>query len=302
MKALRFHSYGGPEVLVFDEVPVPEPAAGQVLVKVSGSGVNPIDWKVREGLFALPLPCTVGYDFSGVVEKLGEGVTAFAVGDEVYGYSDAGTCAEYTVCADTAMAKKPVSMDLPDAAAIPVGAMTAYQALFEKGDVKNGDRVVILAASGGVGTFAVQLAKWKGAYVIATASAANAKLLQDIGADEILDYHTKPFETHTSNVDFVLDTLGKDNVLKALSVLKPGGTVVSLAPLPKDIEEAAQGKHAVNLGMQPKREQLEQIANLIEDLKVLPVIDTVVRFDEAIEVQKEIQTGHTVGKLVVRVS
>jgi NADPH:quinone reductase-like Zn-dependent oxidoreductase len=303
MKALRFHKFGGPEVMVFEEIPIPHPGPGQVLVKVAGSGVNPIDWKLREGHVGrnVPLPATMSREFSGTVERLGDGVSDLAIGDEVYGIAD-GSCAEYVVSEASATGLKPPSMDLADAAAVPLAGMTAYQALFDTADIKAGHRVVITAASGGVGTFAIQLAKWKGAYVIASTSAKNAHLAQELGADEIVDYAIANFEDVVQDVDMVLDALGGDTAVKSLKALKPGGIVVSLASEAPSEQAAAAGKRAVHIMMQPKRHDLDHLSALIQDLLVRPVIDTVVRFDEAIAAEKESQGGHVVGKIVVRVS
>jgi len=307
MKALRFHQFGGPEVLQFDEdAPVPEPAEGQIQVRVSGAGVNPVDWKLREGYlqayFPVDLPATVSWEFSGTVSKLGAGVTQFEVGDEVYGHSRYGTMAEYTVADVVGVAKKPFSMDLPDAASVPMCATTAYQALFDVAGLKAGQRVLVQAAAGGVGTFAVQLAKWKGAYVIGTASAKNHHLLQEIGCDEVIDYRTTPYETVVKDVDVVLESVGGDeNMRKSLSVLKPGGILVSISSAQPTEEAEAQGKRAEYCFMQQNSSQLTIIANLIQDLKVRPVIDTVVPFHEAVEAEKENQEGHVVGKMVVDV-
>ena len=307
MKALRFHEYGGPEVYRFDEdAPVPEPKAGQIQVKVSGAGINPIDWKLRQGylqaFMPVTFPATVGFEFSGTVSQLGDGVTTFQVGDEVYGHSHYGSIAEYTVASVDAVALKPFSLDLPDSGGIPLAASTAWQALFDAADLQAGQKVLIHAASGGVGTFAVQLAKWKGAYVIGTASAKNHHLLQELGADELIDYKTTAFETVVEGIDMVFETVGGDeNMLRSLSVLKPGGILVSITTPPPVEEAAAQGKRAVHLSMKPSASQLTQLAALIQDLKVRPVIDAVVPYHEAVEAEKESQGGHVVGKLVVDV-
>lgn len=305
MRALRFHQYGGPEVLRFeDDVPIPEPGTGQIQVQVSGVGVNPVDWKVREGylqaVFPVEFPVTVAWEFSGTVSKLGQGVTKFSVGDEVFGTCRTGSAAEYLVAQADTTARKPAGMDLPDAAAIPIAGVTAWQALFDAADLQPGQRVLIQAASGGVGTFAVQLAKWKGAYVIGTASAKNHHLLRELGCDELIDYRTTPFETVVKGVDVVLETVGGDeNMLKSLSVLKPGGILVSITSAEPAEEAAAQGKRAVHVFMNDNSADLDKLSALIQDLRVRPIIDTVVPFAKAIEAEKESQTGHAVGKLVI---
>ena len=244
MKALRFHEYGGPEVYRFDnDVPVPEPLEGQIQVQVSGAGINPVDWKLREGylkdFFPVDLPSIVAWEFSGTVSKLGPGVTSFKVGDEVYGHSHVGTIAEYTIAAETAVALKPFSLDLPDCASVPLAGTTAWQALFDVADLQPGQRVFIQAAAGGVGTFAIQLAKWKGAYVIGTASAKNHHLLHELGADELIDYQTTDYSTVVQDVDVVLESVGgEENMRKSLSILKPGGILVSIST-PEPAEAAA---------------------------------------------------------------
>jgi len=304
MRALRFHAYGGPEVLQFDDdVPVPEPGEGQVLIKTAGFGINPYDWKLREGIFkdAMPVkfPVTVGNEFSGTIERLGLGVSGLRVGDEVYG-SGPGAGAEYLVATATSVAPKPGLMDLPDAAAVPIGALTAWQALFDVAKLKTGQRVLIQAAVGGVGSFAVQLAKWEGAYVIGTSSGRNRSLAIELGVDHFIDYTTTRFEDVATSVDVVLETLGGDNPVRSLKTLKPGGIEVVLAAAPPTEEANAQGKRAVSYSSKPDRAQLIEIGGLITDLKVRPIIDTVSPFDEAVELFKEIQAGHTVGKLVAR--
>lgn len=307
MRALRFHEYGGPEVLRFDDdVPVPTPGPGEVLVKVAGSGVNPVDWKLREGhlkeVFPTELPAIVSWDFSGTVVALGKGVTELQEGDEVIGFNRSGTCAEYCVAPVAATALKPVSMDLADSAGIPIAAQTAYQALHDAAGVQPGQRVLIHAAAGGVGSFAVQFAKLRGAYVIATASKDNHHLVQELGADEIIDYRETPFETVVKDIDVVLETVGGEQTLRSLSVLKPGGVLVAIAGAEPAEEAAREGKRTVPHYLAPNREQLQEISYMIQDVRIRPVIDAVIPFHEAVEAQKESQTGHVRGKLVIRVS
>jgi len=307
MKALRYHEYGGPEVLKIEDAPVPEPSEGQIQVKVSGSGVNPVDWKLREGnlkaYFPVQFPATSGREFSGTVSKLGPGVTEFSIGDEVYGLGSTGTCAEYGLASVDATALKPVSMDLPDAAAVPLAGLTAWQAIFDLADLKAGQRILVQAAAGGVGTFAVQFAKWKGAYVIGTASTKNHHLLHELGVDEVIDYRKTDYSEVLKDIDVVLEAAGgEENMRKSLSVLKKGGILVSITTQEPTEEALAQGKRADYLFMKPNTGQLRQIANLIQDLQVRPVISSVVPFQEAVDAQKESQTGHVVGKLVIDVT
>ena len=300
MKALRFHQYGGPEVLQIDDVPIPEPGSGEVLVRVSGSGVNPVDWKIREGhlkdSWPLQLPAIVSREFSGTVERLGEGVEGFSVGDEVYGIAD-GSCADYLVAKVGDFALKPPSMDLPDSGGVPLAAMTAYQALFDHGGLQAGQKVLVHAASGGVGSFAVQLAKWAGATVYGTASGNRLDSIEDMGVDVAIDYKAQRFEDVAKDVDLVLDTVGGETADRSLACLKPGGILVSTV----GAEPKKEGIRNASFMMKPSKEQLEKISGLIQDLKVRPVIDAVVPLIRAVEAQKESQGGHIMGKLVVDV-
>lgn len=306
MRALRFHEFGGPEVLRFDDgVPVPKPGPGELLIKVAGSGINPIDGKVRSGAmqayFPAALPQIISREFSGTVAGLGEGVTDFKVGDEVFGIAPSGTCAEYAVAAAAATGLKPPSMDLADAGAVPLAGMTAWQALFDKAGLEPGQKVLIHAAAGGVGSFAVQFAKWRGAFVYGTASKENHHLLQELGVDVPIDYRTEKFEEVAKDVDVVLETIGGEQISRSLAALKPGGILVSITTPPSEEEAKASGKRAVHMSMKPKRADLDAISGLIQDLLVRPIL-SLVPFSEAIEGFVEAEKGHTRGKVVVRIS
>ena len=215
MKAIRIHGYGGPEVLQYEDVVVPTPVAGELLIKVQAASVNPLDWKTRtgylKGLFPHTLPFILGWDASGVVEAVGSGVTKFKKGDEVYTRTNRdGTYAEYAILNETEAALKPKSVDHVSAAGIPLAALTAWQALFEKARLAAGQKILIHGASGGVGSFAVQFAKWRGAQVIGTASAKNQALLRELGTDEPIDYGTTRFDDVVRGVEVVFDTVGGD--------------------------------------------------------------------------------------------
>ena len=298
MKALRFHEYGGPETLTIDDVPVPEPGAGQVLVRVSGSGINPVDWKIREGeakdAFPVDLPATMGMEFSGTIERLGDGVEEYWVGDDVYGVVQGGSCADYILADPKGFAKAPPTMDLPDAGGIPLAAMTAWQSLFDHGKLQNGERVLILNGTGGVGTFAVQMAKWAGATVYATGSENRLGILQELGADRPIDYKAEKTPEVAKDVDLVLDLVGGESAKEALACMKEGGRYVSTVP-------PGPGGAAEVMMMKPSPEQLVKIGELIGDLKIRPVIDAVVPLVRAVEAYKENQAGHTLGKLVIDV-
>src|SRR5437660_6277139 len=213
MKAIRIHNYGGPEVLNYEDAPRPQPQAGEVLVRVHAAGVNPIDWKVREGhmkdFWPHKFPLILGWDLSGVVEKVGARVSQLKKGDEVYSLPDPtrnGAYADYIVVREPELALKPNSLYHIRAATVPLAALTAWQSLFDTAQLQPGQRVLIHAGSGGVGHLAVQLAKWKGAQVYATASNTNQDLLRELGVDEPIDYTQQRFENVARNIDIVLDT------------------------------------------------------------------------------------------------
>jgi len=234
MKAVRIHLYGGPQVLVEENAPRPEPSSLEVLIEVHSAGVNPIDWKVREGYakgwLNHKLPLIIGWDVSGVIAELGDGVKGFRKGDEVYGKLDSGrdgAYAEYAVSNIENIVLKPKKIDHVHAAAVPIAALTAWQSLFDLGNLSAGQTVLIHAAAGGVGHFAVQFARWKGAKVIGTASARNEEFVRSLGADMVIDYTGRKFEEEVSGVDCVLDTQGGEVLERSLRVLKKGGIVVS---------------------------------------------------------------------------
>src|SRR5947209_13345978 len=246
MKCILTESYGGPEVLQIEDVPVPQAGPNGVLVRVHAGSVNPLDWKLRKGLLRpvmdLRFPLILGCDFSGVVSDVGKAVTLFKAGDEVYGFKDGrvgktyrGTYAEYAVLPEKALARKPANLSHEQAAAMPVAAISAWQALVKHGKIKAGSRVLIHAGAGGVGIFAIQIAKAFGAYVAATAGGRNQDFLRELGADLAINYEHERFEEKISGCDVVLDNVGKSVWGGSFSVLKPGGRLVSLvAPVPRN--------------------------------------------------------------------
>ncbi len=305
MKALLIDSFGGPEVYrIANDVPIPEPGQGEVQVKVDGAGLNPVDYKIRKGeakpFLPKSLPAITLREFSGVVTKLGSEVEDCQIGDEVYGITEVGAAAEYTVAKVSAIGPRPPSMDPADAALVPLACMTAWQALIDHGNVQAGERVLIHGASGGVGSYAVQIAKWKGAYVIGTASADHFGLMRELGVDELIDYHNERFEHKVSDVDLVLHSIGQKEVEASLSVLNKGGRLVAISAQPDEQKAEEEGKTAVRFMMQPSSDQLRQISGLIEDLKIRPVVDTVLPFERAVEAMAELENGHTVGKIGIR--
>jgi NADPH:quinone reductase-like Zn-dependent oxidoreductase len=309
MKAIRIHNYGGPEVLQYEDAPRPKPQAGEVLIRVHAAGVNPIDWKVREGhmkdFWPHKLPLILGWDLSGVVEEVGPRISQFKKGDEVYSLPDPtrnGAYADYIVVREPELALKPNSLHDIRAAAVPLAALTGWQSLFDTAQLQPGQRVLIHAGSGGVGHFAVQLAKWKGAYVFATASTKNQDLLRELGVDEPIDYTQQRFEDVGRNIDIVLDTLGGETQERSWSVLKKGGVLVSLVQPPSEEKAEELGVRAAIIGAQPNGAQLARIAKIIDAGQLAPVIDRILPLSEVRRARELSQSGHTHGKIALRVS
>lgn len=308
MQAVRFHSYGGPEVLVLEEVARPQAGADEVLVQVHAAGVNPIDWKVRAGHLKdwLPhqLPLILGWDVSGVVEAVGPDVTAFKSGDAVYGMLDHmrdGAYAEYVAARTGDLVRKPRSIDHVQAAGVPLAALTAWQSLFEVANLAPWHTVLIHAAAGGVGHFAVQFAKWKGAKVIGTASAGNATFLKELGADRVIDYRTTQFEEVVSEVDVVLDTIGGDTQERSWQVLKKGGMLVATLGISSPEAARQHGVRGEGVRVHANTAQLTQIAALIDAGDLKPAVTTMLPLAEAARAHELGQTGHVRGKIVLKV-
>lgn len=306
MKAIRLQAYGGPENLTIADIPRPEIAADEILVRVLAAGINPVDWKVRQGhlraLPAFPLPFTLGYDLSGVVEKTGKKVENFAPGDEVFAMLDLSrpaAYAEYAAVKTGEAAAKPPALDYARAAAVPLAALTAWQCLFDIAGVQAGQKVLIHAAAGGVGHFAVQLARWAGAHVIGTASATNQEFLRRLGAHQVIDYTSQRFEEAVQEVDVVLDLLAGETRERSWPVLKPGGILVStLPPAPPAEVLARYGVRGEIMLVRPDARELGEIAILIDEGKVRPEVTTfpLAEFQRA---HRMSETGHTRGKLVL---
>jgi NADPH:quinone reductase-like Zn-dependent oxidoreductase len=312
MKAIRIHNYGGPEVLQYEDAPRPKPQAGEVLIRVHAAGVNPIDWKVREGhvkdFWSHKLPLILGWDLSGAVEAVGPGPAPagrFKKGDEVYSVSDIsrdGAYAEYVVVRESELSLKPKSLHHVRAAAVPLAALTAWQSLFDTAQLQPGQRVLIHAGSGGVGHFAVQLAKWKGGHVFGTASTKNQELLRELGVDEPIDYTKQKFEDVARDVDLVLDLIGGETQERSWSVLKNGGVLLSLVQPPSVEKAKALGVRAAFVAGHPSGAQLAEIAKIIDSGKLAPVIDRILPLSEARRAHELSQSGHTHGKIALRVS
>jgi NADPH:quinone reductase-like Zn-dependent oxidoreductase len=308
MKAVVLHKHGGPEVLKYEDVPRPEPKDDEVLVRVVAAGVNPVDTYVREGMRSkggsLERPMILGYDIAGVVEKAGAKVKTFKPGDAVYAYlsvARGGGYAEFTVAKPEEMSRKPKSIDFEKAAAVPLAATTAWQALVDTAKIKPGQTVLIHGGSGGVGSFAVQIAKARGAKVIATASTANQDLLKQLGVDEPIDYTTTKFEDVVKDVDVVLNAVRGDTLSRSYGIVKKGGIIVSITDEPDTTECAMHGIRCLRMMAHPDAKVLEELTKLIEANKITPIVSQTFPLADAAKAHEQIETHHTRGKIVLKV-
>src|SRR6266404_5896639 len=309
MKAIVVHEYGGPEVLKYEDIPRPEPKDDEMLVRVIAAGVNPVDEMIRSGMFAkyekAAFPMIPGADIAGVVEKAGGKITKFRMGDPVYAYislKNGGGYAEYAVATEGEASPKPKSLSYVEAAAVPVVALTAWQALIDTAKLSAGQTVLIHGGSGGVGTFAIQIAKARGAKVIATASTANQDFLKQLGADVAIDYTKTKFEEVAKNVDVVLDSVGKDTLARSYGVVKKGGFVVTLVAR---IDQAELDKHGIrgaSLSVKPDSNELVEIGKLIDEKKIKVIVSQTFPLSEAVKAQEQVATGHTRAKIVLKVA
>lgn len=306
MKALVIREYGGPEVAVIEDVDDPVPGDGDLLVEVHAASVNPIDWKMREGylrdVFPFDFPRILGRDFSGVVRGLGAGADDFQIGDAVYGTGAPlrhGSHAEMLAVASNMTAPKPAGLSYVEAAATGIGALTALAALDRDADIKNGDRVLIHAAAGGVGCYGVQYAVWKGAEVIATASAGNAEFVTELGADRVIDYRSEDFAAVVSDCDWVFDTVGGETHTRSQNVLKPGGTLLYINTGPLPDYSPRNDINIVDSMVPGGRDALDRLSALIAEGAIRPVVTATFPLGAANEAYQESQSGHSRGKRVL---
>jgi NADPH:quinone reductase-like Zn-dependent oxidoreductase len=314
MRAVVQHEFGGPEVLRVERVPRPEPLPTEVLVRVQAAGINPVDWKTRggtgmAGVLGQP-PFVLGWDVSGVVEAVGFGVTTLAVGDEVYGMPwfprAAGGYAEYVTAPARQFARKPATVSHEQAAAVPLAALTAWQALVDTADVRAGQRVLVHAAAGGVGHFAVQFARHLGAHVVATASAGRHAWLKELGADEVIDYTAVRFEDVARDIDVVIDLVGDahdSTGLRSVNVLRPDGLLVAIpAGVSPELAKAAAeaGIRVTPFLVEPDGPALTRIAGLIDAGEVAIEVERVFPMEQAAQAHALGEHGRTRGKLVLR--
>jgi NADPH:quinone reductase-like Zn-dependent oxidoreductase len=308
MNALRAHARGGPEQLVYEQAPRPEPGKGEALVRVRAAAITPTEltwdttWSDADGRSRVPV--IPSHEVSGVVADLGPGVTDFRVGEAVFGLVDFhrdGAAAEYVAVPAGDLAPSPASADHVQRAALSLSALTAWQGLFDHGGLAGGQRVLIHGGAGGVGSFAVQLAHWVGAEVIATASASDAGFVRDLGANTVLDYGAERYEDATGPIDVVLDTVGAEVLERSWSVLGPGGTLVSIVERPsteRADERTASGTFFI---VEPNREQLKYLARLADDGKIHPVVSAVFPLSRGREAFEFGLTQHARGKIVLTI-
>lgn len=307
MKAIRIHRRAGPEALVYEDAPIPVVRPGDALVRVHAAGISPAEftwgiWETPDGRSRLPL--IPSHEISGVVGAVAPDVGDLQVGDAVYGLSDFfrdGGAAEYVAVRAAELAPKPRSLHHASAAATPLSALTAWQALFDHARLAPGQRVLIHGAAGGVGSFAAQLACWRGAHVIATASARNADFVRNLGAHEVIDYRATPFETVVRDVDVVLDTIGGATREKSWSVLRRNGLLLTIVTPPSPEWAAGRAARGLFFIVEPRRAQLNELSGLIEAGTIRPIVEAVLPLDRAREAYERGIREHPRGKLVLAV-
>jgi NADPH:quinone reductase-like Zn-dependent oxidoreductase len=308
MKAARIHAYGASSEIRIEDAPLPTLNDDDVLIRVVATAVNPVDWKIRKGylksFIPYEMPLTMGWDVSGIVEQIGPSVTRFKPGDAVYSRPDIarnGTYAEYVAVRETEVAAKPATISHVEAASLPLVSITAWEALFTTANLSAGQRVLIHAGAGGVGSIAVQLARAKGAHVTATASAPKAALVRSLGADEVIDYKSQDFSSVAKAMDVVFDTVGGDVQDKSWGVLKPGGMLVSITDRPSEDRAKAEGKRAGFVFIDPNAAILTKLAGMVDLGQVRPLIAAEYGLDAVAKAQDHSETGRATGKIVIYV-
>lgn len=304
MKAVVIDEYGDNSVVHIRDAERPQPQAGEVLVRVHAAGVNPVDWKIRDGAgqrLGLTLPIGLGGEIAGVVVETGADVDTLAVGDAVYGMVKSGGFAEYVVAKASGIVAKPTSLNFVDAAAVPLGGLTAWQAMFDMAGLADGQRLLVTNSSGGVGSLAVQLAKAKGVHVTGMASSRNEDFVRDLGVDAFIDYTQQPFEQVAHDMDVVFDTVGGDTFQRAFQTLRRGGFLVTATAFPQDEAE----RYGVGVGRvfcTPNNDQLKSIRELVDAGQVRPHVGTVLPFADVRQALELSAGGRARGKIVLRIA
>ena len=303
MHAVLIRHFGGPEVVELADIPVPVPGDGELLLKVEAASLNPVDWKIRSGKYPVvkedKLPFVLGRDFSATVLQSDD--AALPAGTLVHGMADMthGALAQYTIARPEQVAPVPGTLDRMAAAAVPLAALTAWQGLFDQGGLRAGQRVLIHAGAGGVGHFAVQFAKARGAHVIATVSTDDVELARNLGADEVVDHLKERFEANARDIDLVFDLIGGEVQERSWAVLRRGGTLVSTVGQPPQDKAQAAGVRAVGYQARPDADQLREIDALIQAGKVRPIVSRKYALGDAKEALRALEDGHVTGKLVL---
>ena len=308
MKAVRMHTRSGPEALVYEEAPIPKIKEGEALIRVHAAAITPTEFTWNSTFTSSDgkerLPVVPSFEVSGMVVKVASGMTVPSVGEAVYGLLDFwrdGGAAEYVAVQASSLAPKPRTLDHVHAAAVPLSGLTAWQGLFDHAKISKGDRVLIHGAGGGVGTFAVQLAHWRGAYVIATASRSKSAFLQELGADEVIDYSSVRFEDRVRDVDVALDTVGGETLERSWKVVRRGGFLVTIVGDALEEKSKEYGISGVSFLVQPNRTQLIQISQLIDAGTIHPIVEATFPLNQARRAYERGLLGHNRGKLVLRV-
>ncbi|WP_019028603.1 NADP-dependent oxidoreductase [Colwellia piezophila] len=309
MRAVRIHQYGGTETLQLDQIDTPVINADDILIKVKASSINPVDWKIREGylqdFIPYKLPTTLGWDVAGIVSAVGDSVTDFKIGDEVYSrpeISRDGTYADYIAVKADEVAMKSTKLDFAQAAALPLAGITAWECLVDVGQLQAGQRVLIHAGAGGVGHLAIQIAKAKGAIVIATASAKNQDLLTKFGADQAVDYNKGTLLEQIEPVDLVVDTIGGTVQSQSWALLKAGGMLVSIVDQPSEEIAKEHNVKAAFVFIQPSSRILRELNTLVEQNQLIPFIEHRFPLENIAEAHLQSQSGRTRGKIIIEVS
>jgi NADPH:quinone reductase-like Zn-dependent oxidoreductase len=303
MKAVVIDGYGDNDVVQFTDVERPRPQAGEVLVKVHAAGVNPVDWKIRGGAgqrMGMTLPIRLGGEIAGTIAELGDGVGGFNEGDAVYGRIHSGGFAEYAIAKLDDVAAKPAGLDFIHAAAVPLGALTAWQAMFDLAGLRSGQRLLVTSSSGGVGSLAVQIAKAKGAHVTGMSSTRNEEFVRNLGVDAFIDYTKQPFEQVASNMDVVFDTVGDHTFQRAFKTLKKGGFLVTAVAFPKD-EAQQYGVGVARVQCKSNPDQLVAIRGLLDAGKLQALVTTVLPLSEVRQALELSEGGRTRGKIVLQI-
>lgn len=308
MHAVRIHCFGDPNVLKLDDVAIADPKPSEMVVRVAAASVNPVDYKIRSGKYPAvkqdQLPKVLGRDIAGVVEHIGSHITKFQKGDAVYAMlgRDVGGYAEYALATEEEAAPKPAKIDFVTAAAVPLAALTAWQGLFDHGGLRSGQRVLIHGGAGGVGHFAIQFAKVKGAWVATTVSADDIEMVRELGADQAIDYKREQFENAVKDIDLVFDLIAGETQKRSWAVLKDGGTLISTLQKPDQAKAKKRKIRGEHYMATPNSVQLEEIARLIDGGKVKPVVQKTYALEEAAKAHEHMEHDHIQGKVVLKVA